>query len=169
MKKIILHFGTRIMAFNMRTVGIVLLSLSPIFLGILCEPLGSYYEGEWYVKNNTNQTLTLSFLPKRYWKNRDVAPGDSVPIQMSKFTEKVKTKPYFDLLPQTMVFYGDDIVEVLSKDSVLLKTWNYADKDQPDKQFFKESSWRYYKNPKASMDAIWVFDIMPEDIIKKDD
>ena len=166
MKKVILRLGTRIVTFNMRTIGIIILSLSPIFLGILCEP--DYHRGEWYVKNYTDQTLTISF-PPHYWKNKDVVSGDSVLIQMFKFTEKAKTIPYFDLFPRTMVSYGYNTVKIVSKDSILLKTWNYSDRDLPDKQFFKESSWRYYKNPKASMDAIWVFDIMPEDIIKKDD
>ena len=161
------------LSYKMRTIGIIIMLLSPpLFLCIMCERLSDHYTGEWYVKNNTEQTLTLSFPPyENYWQSKDVAPGDSVLIQIHEFEYKEKIKPYFDHLPQRMAsFSGEDIsLDLFSEKGDFLKRWRYLDKDLSGKQFFKESSWRYHKNPKASIYAIWVFDIMPEDLIEKDD
>jgi len=174
MKKIILRFGTRIMAFNMRTIGIVILSLSPIFLGILCERLdsGERHHGSWLVKNCTNQTLILDYpLYGNLRSSSEFAPGNSILIGSDYFPFEDKILPYFDRLGRQLINAGvkDMSFNVLSKGNVLLKTWNYSDRDLPGKQFFKESSWRYNENGKVIINAIWVFDIMPEDLIEKDD
>ena len=146
-----------------------------MLLIVACDPPQDYHVGEWYAKNYTEQTLTLSFPPDRYWQNKDVAPGDSVLIQIFYFEYKGKIIPYFDRLPQRMVYYsGENIsLDLLSEQGDLLKRWRYLDKDLPGKQFFKETFWRYYERPggrfTTAITAIWVFDIMPEDLIKKDD
>jgi len=139
-----------------------------------CTPPQSYHYGEWYAKNHTEQTITLSFPPyERYWQSRDVAPGDSVLIQIYEFEYKEKIIPYFDRLPQRMAsFSGEDIsLDLLSEQGDLLKRWRYLDKDLPGKQFFKETLWRYYEKIISGdkITAIWVFDIKPDDLIEKDD
>jgi hypothetical protein len=46
--------------------------------------------------------------------------------------------------------------------------WNYSDRNLSGKQFFKESSWRYYENirtgGRTKKTGTWIFDILPEDI-----
>ena len=150
--------------------------LSVIMLFTSCDPPRGYHNGEWYAKNCTEQKLTISFPPdERYWVSRDIAPGDSVLILSHRFEYKGKIMPYFDRLPQIMVSYsGEDIsLNVLSEQGELLKKWSYLDKDLSGKQFFKETLWRYYERPggsfEAAITATWVFDIMPEDLIEKDD
>ena len=171
MKKLILRFGTRIVAFNMRTIGIVILSLSPIFLGILCGRINEdRHHGSWLVKNCTNQTLILDYSLENV--RSSIAPGNSILIGTEIFPYDDKILPYFDRLIRIYINTGvkDMSFKVLSKDSVLLRTWSYSDRDLPGKQFFKESSWRYNERKKKDLIlATWVFDIRPEDIIKKDD
>ena len=145
-----------------------------MLLIVTCDPPIYYHKGEWYVKNYTEQTLTITFpLNENNWSNRKVLPGDSIGIAYFGFEYRGKTKPYFyGFMPPEMVSLGENLLlNVLSENGNLLKKWYYLDKDLPDKQFFKESSWRYYENMRSGdkITAIWVFDIMPEDIIEKDD
>ena len=142
-----------------------------------CDPI-SYHDGEWYIKNYTDQTLTISFPPFHARKDGDVAAGDSLLVQLFHFEYKGKVIPYFDRLPQVMASYNEDVLldvscNVLSEHGDLLKRWRYIDKDLSGKQFFNESSWHYYQfhrsRDKEHITAVWVFDILPEDLIEENE
>ena len=147
-----------------------------MLLIVACDPLRFYHIGELYVKNYTDQTLTITFpIYKNSWFDMKIVPGDSICIGHLRFAYKGKIMPNFDTLFQEIMISSseDKLLNVLSEQGELLKKWSYTDKDLPDKQFFKESSWRYYERPggydPAGITAIWVFDIKPEDLIEKDD
>ena len=148
-----------------------------ILLCAACDPyLSRYHSGTWFIKNCTDQTLTISFPPHhRVWENRDVAAGDSVSIHYCEFEWKSKVIPYFDRFLEDIAYYGDENIslDVLSEQGELLKRWRYLDKDLPGKQFFNESPWHYsqYHNKldKVRITAKWVFEILPEDLIGEKD
>ena len=169
LKKLMLRFGTRVMAFNMRTIGIVILCLSPMLLCFQCG-VNYFHTGRWYVHNRTDQTLTLSFPPDHYWKDRNIAPGNVVRIQEYRYTitKRERAIPHFDHLPRNMASYssGKVSLDILSKNGDLLKRWSYSDKNLPEKNFFKELGWRSReeKDEHGRITITWFFDIMPEDL-----
>lgn len=143
----------------------------------MCHPDESPgYEGRWYVKNCTNQTLILTY--PYFWKDfhifldREIAAGDSLEVGYSQILAKGKPMLYFDQWFQDMEAekYGDELlVKVLSENNVFLKQWNYLENNQPGKQFFGEPFWHHYdvsieRNELLTITDIWVFDILPEDI-----
>ena len=168
MKKLILRLGIRIKAFNMRTIGIVILSLSSMLLGFQCED--PYNTGQWYIVNSTDKTLTLSFPPNHYYKDRIVPPGHGFCFQEYRYMAKgrVNRTPYFDHLPEFMASHssGKVSLDVLSANGDLLKRWSYSDKDLPGKNFFKEFGWRQHKQDERNggITIAWVFEILPEDL-----
>ena len=130
MKKM-LRFGTRFVAFNMRAIRIIVMLISPMFLYISCERLDKNHYGYWYAKNCTNQTLILDYpFSKNIQYSREVAQGDSIRIGRVAFQVE-DNMPYFDRLVQFWNYTGveDMSLKILSKDSVLLKTWNYSDRE----------------------------------------
>lgn len=61
----------------------------------------------------------------------------------------------------------DQHTDILSNEGSLLKSWNYADRDAEERQFFNESYWRLYMKKYSHSDELnftWVFDIYPTDI-----
>ena len=134
--------------------------------------------GKWCIKNTTNQTLKLSdypydFLPVTV---KDVSPGDSIIIADVEFEGSPK-KPYFSYWLEIISRHGGEAasLKVFSESGILLEEWNYADRNLSGKQFFKESSWRYYPNIEEQyqnggyIGATWVFEILPEDLEEESD
>ena len=169
-----------IVVINFQTIRkLLIIFITIMLLGASCNK--DYLEdvtGEWYIKNSTYQTLILH-LPHSLFPWFNVEIGDSLLI--GDCTKYYTNSPNFDFWYHIAIYPNNkDIkhLEVFSKDSVLLKTWDYLDNGLLGKQLFDESSWQYYQRPFNNtnkdgtytyMRSIWVFDIMPEDIIKKDD
>ena len=152
---------------------VLLFIIAFIFTGCW-EKLGGP-SGKWYVKNNTDQVLKLAYSNHDFQSMgvKYVAPGDSIDIAVVIFEGKQK-KPYFSYWLERANHY-DLSFNVLSESGNLLKEWSYKDKDLPCKQLFNESSWKYYPNTKEQyqnggyIGAIWVFEILPEDLIGEKD
>lgn len=150
-------------------------------VGTLCTmcdpPFPPEYEGRWYVKNRTDQTLVLTYPFLKHSVidyvsyNRSIAPGDSLLINNSCFLIKNKIKPSFDrCLEDAVSEYGENLsLKVLSEYGVLQIEWLYLNRNHPGKQFFDEPFWHHYDvsiqyDERVTTTDIWVFDITPEDI-----
>ena len=127
----------------------------------------------WYVKNNTGQTLMLSFYPHDFHiiGVNDVAPDDSIQIASIK-SENGQRNLYFEdwLISINHPQYGGIMsFKVFSESDNLLKEWKYENKELLGKQLFNESSWKLYQyNDGRYTSATWVFEIWPEDLIEED-
>lgn len=156
--------------------GFLLLSL--MLLCTACDP--PQYAGDFYVKNLTDQTLQvslgdpatdayISILPGII-----VAPGDSVSRGGISIPVRKKKKPSFDQwIKGEVISHSEEIsLRVFSKDQTLLKEWRLLAKDQPGKQFFDESFWRHYsvfrEGAIVTITDVWIFDILPEDLIQSE-
>lgn len=130
-----------------------------------CPKLQDTCEGRWYVKNCTKQELIYQApsMPGRPQINIPIAENDSVMIQVFAFTYKEGNNPYFEAI---YLRPGSDAdfsrMEIQSSDKTLLRRWELAEKDEPGKQFFNESSWFYQE--KYVLNKYWTFEITPEDI-----
>lgn len=120
------------------------------------------YHSYWYVKNGSQEPITIT---RSDLGQTDIAikPGDSVLIH--KYY--MEYPPTFDLCYGLWESEAEEKrhLDVLSSEKEVLKRWEYTDKDTQERQFFRQSSWRFYHNDKiACVEFIWVFDILPEDI-----
>jgi len=131
-------------------------------------------ESRWYVKNNTDQLLKITYSPHDFLGIgvKDITLGDSICIQ-GIFTAGGQRNLYFDELFELRIRpqYGGMVsFTVLSESGYLSKEWHYGDKELPGKQFFNESSWRLYRYKDGQYtSATWVFEIWPEDLIEKEE
>ena len=155
-----------------------------ILLSIACNPHeeddnSKFDKGAWYVKNCSDQYILLKVdrfsILYPYYLDQIIVPNDSILIFVEHFYQTVSTVPCnFDgiLYPWKRNYLDQPnwYIEALSEKSILLKTWNYLEKNQPDKHFFRESSWNYYERPKKNgyINATWTFEIWPEDLITED-
>ena len=147
---------------------VVLIFCSYMSLSIMCEKFEDKYLGELFVKNCTDKTLIVKFSSSY---NHYIAPGDSVLVGGIFFLLEDKTMHCFDAVMHdwhTSPPVPIEVCELLLGDSILLIKWNYSDRNLSGKQFFNESSWRYYENirigGRAAKTGTWVFDILPEDL-----
>lgn len=134
-----------------------------------CDPgkWMSHHTLDWYIKNTSGKPFTVICswgwgLDRPY----DLPPGDSICFY-SHSPFRFEGDPTFDSL------YGDipkenRTVSLLSGDGKLLKTWSVRGRDAGGRQLFRESFWRKYQDGptphSSSIHAIWVFDVLPEDI-----
>jgi|GEM_PF-438950 len=142
-----------------------------------CDPPQYANKGDWYVKNSTNQTLTLIFFPQRktiYSGPLNVAPRDSIKAIAFVYSHTPSEEPYFDKWIEANNNQGiDTSIKVFSESGHLLKEWNIEDRYLSGKEFYKESSWkcyRYRSNYNGNfIGAKWVFEILPEDLIEEEE
>jgi hypothetical protein len=122
----------------------------------------------WHVRNDTEQTLKLKF-PSYSGKDitdyRTYEIEPRVRIQIDGYTHKLQSGAKFgDYFKKCASVYGDDVTwQISSVDDVVLKTWKYSERDQPDQRFFIESSWETASEPHD-----FTFAILPEDITPTD-
>ena len=134
--------------------------------------------GKWYIKNITDQMLILPYSSYSFLNKDDkaITPGDSIIIADVEFEGSPK-KPYFSYWLEIISRHGGEAasLKVFSENGHLLKEWSYQERDFTGKQFFKESSWRYYPNIEEQyqnggyIGATWVFEILPEDLEEESD
>ncbi len=135
-----------------------------------CDPPQNCYS--WWIKNSTDETLTLNFydctLYEPSYRTGLLSPGDSVVLYRICFGEKNHMQ--FDSYFEKSASLGGVNVhwQILSEDrNTVLKTWRYSDYSLPDQRFFEKSSWRHYVNAghgRISYEYLWTFEIQPEDI-----
>jgi len=127
----------------------------------------------WYVKNNTNQTLKSTYYPHDFLISgvKDVAPSDSIRIawiETQGGQRELYFNDWFDIIRNPQ-YWKIMSFKVLSESDNLLKEWKYEDKEFPSKQLFKESSWKLYRYKDGRYtSATWVFEILPEDLIEEE-
>jgi hypothetical protein len=141
-----------------------------------CDP--PQYSWRWEMKNNTSQTISVKFIPRRHndsasyglYVSPTVAPGGVVVLDVfSTKMKKGKSVGFADYFRQSANSYGNDVYwQILSEDGTVLKTWNYSDINSPDQRFFNESSWDYKQGPGTDSFVVashyWLFEISEEDI-----
>ena len=119
------------------------------------------YYAIYFVKNTTDNTIAVDKGTR--WGYYSVEPGDSVDIAI---VEVRRNKGYPDFHSLSKSDIGSVSVSVPEKDGAVLKVWTNDGADEPGRQFFNESFWRYYiREYNDDPDYfIWVFDILPEDM-----
>ncbi len=131
----------------------------------------------WSVKNSTEQTLKIRFIPQTHQNSPAYGQYDTIIIpkdgNLTFYSITADANQYHasfsDYFRASTTMYGNDVyLQILSEDDVVLKTWNYSDADLFDRRFFDESAWHYKKGPGQGAFVIasysWIFDILPEDI-----
>ena len=153
-----------------------------IFLCAVCDPPHYDSKGAWYVRNCTAQSIKLEIAGKieNPYFDQLIAPGDSIQIFHMGFVHRKNEVPFFDAIHLQSLWSEraeqswnnvneqDRYIKILSEEDVLLRTWKYPEKDQPGKQFFNESAWKYNINLNENdyyAIATWVFEVQPEDIV----
>ena len=150
------------------------------FVSTACDPywyMTSNY-GYWFVVNNTNQTLKLTYSPyNKYFDIKEVAPGNMIKVAECVYSYySPSEEPYFDKRLEQINEYGiDTSFIVLSERGHPLKEWSFSDRNISGKHFYKENSWKYSRHIIASykkgdnIEATWVFEILPEDLEEESD
>ena len=122
-------------------------------------------DGYWNVVNHTDQSLRLTYSPyNKDFDIQEVAPGDSISVAGWGYYPSIE--PYFNYwLEQINTFGRDTSFIVLSESGNLLKEWKYSERDSTGKQFYKESSWNYYRYQRGVyVRATWTFEIESDDL-----
>ena len=138
--------------------------------GVSCDPpehLKTHYT-YWYVKNATNEPISITTVPGHLMSILTIISGDSVCFHSFCPPQHWGIPSFnglYDIWKKTAV--QDQHTDILSNEGSLLKCWNYADRDAEERQFFNESYWRLYMKKYSHSDELnftWVFDIYPTDI-----
>lgn len=148
----------------MKTRILIFLFLCLIFCTTSCirwlyEDSYAPYYAKFFIKNNTEENIEI--LCNENPECLVVAPEDSVSIGLVE-TKRRKGYPSF-----RSALHDTDVETVsVGKDGTVLKVWTEAGRNEPGRQLFDESCWRYYiREYNDEPDYfIWVFDIVPEDL-----
>ena len=128
----------------------------------------------WLVKNNTEQTIKFKYPASQNYQVSTLSPGESVFVSDILYPKSRRYNLQFnDYFENITNEYGDDVYwQILSEDDVVLKTWDYSDKDKPGQRFFDESSWAYNQGNNGAQfiaeNYSWLFNISSEDILPTD-
>ena len=149
----------------------ILFALMAMYCFIACDPSDSFAdnEGEWWVKNDTNEAIGIwcdwTFMEPKLEK---AMPGDS--LHLYTYYCYINTDPVFDGLLTSTEPDGDRKISFFSSDVSLLKEWFVRDKDEAGNRFFNENNWRKYKKDKYDgfNKRIWVYDFTSNDVERKD-
>lgn len=115
--------------------------------GVSCDPpehLKTHYT-YWYVKNATNEPISITTVPGHLMSILTIISGDSVCFHSFCPPQHWGIPSFnglYDIWKKTAV--QDQHTDILSNEGSLLKSWNYADRDAEERQFFNESYWRLY-------------------------
>lgn len=138
---------------------LIILTL-PLMILSACDPnewLESH-RSEFYIKNSTNNTLTISTNPQKTSREMIVSPNDSIIIYGSGRCLGDKMFPPFE---DIHVF--EDIY-VYDTEGNVFREWHLEDMTTEEHSIFKEEVWKHYKEhiegPKYAF--IWVYDICNE-------
>ena len=158
-----------------RTLVRMIFLMSPMFFSFKCgKETHLEITGEWYIKNSTDQILTVYFPPFSYWKKMEI--GDSLSL-FDSYNDPPNFEDWPKFVARWYPKYEDMLLKISSENGTLLKAWCYSEKELPGKQLFKESSWRCYQllcnntyfSNSTYLRTIWVFDIFPEDLTGEGD
>jgi hypothetical protein len=144
----------------------LLLIFAATALFVSCDPVRN--DWSWKIKNSTDQTLTLEFfdfiLYEPTYNTRSLIPGESILLD----EVGLNSRDFNDYFKKSVRAYGEDVYwRILSDNNVVLKSWNYSDRNLPNQRFFEESEWQYNQEPGGAfvlMEYSWTFEILPEDI-----
>ena len=118
----------------------------------LTEHLKTHYT-YWYVKNATNEPISITTVPGHLMSILTIISGDSVCFHSFCPPQHWGIPSFnglYDIWKKTAV--QDQHTDILSNEGSLLKSWNYADRDAEERQFFNESYWRLFiKNHNSNM------------------
>ena len=120
------------------------------------------------MKNATNEKISITTVPGHLMSILTIISGDSVCFHSFCPPQHWGIPSFnglYDIWKKTAV--QDQHTDILSNEGSLLKSWNYADRDAEERQFFNESYWRLYMKKYSHSDELnftWVFDIYPTDI-----
>lgn len=135
-----------------------------------CGDDSIFYRTAWNVRNSTDQTLYIAFPPysQRLWN----FPSMLAPGETGVFYDRLgySKEQDFELM---RVLWGDweeenISLEVRSANGTRLVEWKLSEVNQPDKNFFKESSWRFSTTTDdTEMEVVvdWSFEITQNDIL----
>ena len=141
----------------------IVILLSIVLCSVSCIHLfyedNSPYYAKFFIKNSTEDKLDIQCNDNIEFMS--VAPKDSVSVGLVE-TKRQKGYPSFNVtLRET------DVRSVtVTKDGAIVKVWTEDGGEDPSRQLFNESFWRYYiREYNDEPDYfVWVFDILPEDI-----
>lgn len=120
----------------------------------------------WYVKNCTQENVSISWTTRENVKNYvHLSPGDSVRFAVGSVYTEPSAKNDIDWLKGAL---AEDKIEVLlySKTDQLIRTWYYDSRYSAGHQLFNEQYNKLYNNPPLGKDTVfsYVFEILPDDL-----
>lgn len=146
---------------------ILLFTVAAIGMVTGCDPVSNSWE--WWIKNDTGQTLKLTYFNSLSrvpaYVTGTLSPSDSI-VLFKGNVEKAHFDNYFGISAEQS---GDDVYwQIRSEDDEVLRTWYYSEINLPDQRFFDETFWIFEKRPShqafISAEYSWTFEISPEDI-----
>lgn len=122
-----------------------------------CDPVEwlAGHDSKFYIKNLTNNTLTITTYPQKTSREFIVAPNDSIMIYGSGRSLGDKIFPPFE---DIHVF--EDIY-VYDTEGNVFREWHMEDMTAEEHSIFKEETWKHYKEQMEGPEYafIWVYDI----------
>ncbi len=123
---------------------------------------------EWYVKNETSQTVYLKATFRSTPKHRELPVGDSLIIMEALNMTYCPTFRYIYQLPNPD---SEFIYEILDEKGVLLKRWEQFSASIQEKNPFYEVYWDYFLRDLSDgyhkdqdLKYTWVFTLTDEDL-----
>ncbi len=154
-----------------RIISVILIVIS----SVSCDPeiyLSGGHESEWFIKNNTDVTFSVSWMYDDIYEKVQIAPGDSIALGVVRSIRSIGD-PKFSYITE-IVGSGDDKGLIFySENGFPIRHWRWSQRNDSGRQLFDESLWRKYvrdqqpqPDRKGYLDVTWVFDVFSEDLQK---
>ena len=140
-----------------------------VFSNFQCDEV-AWVRSTWHVHNKTAETLIIN-ITKTIGEPIELVlkPGETDPIESNSLPMDVNhnfEELYEQLIHNDSLNEGKVTAVVKSENGDVLKTWTYVQREDAGRQFFAKKYWSHAILD-GGMDFIWVFSILPEDLVSQ--